>query len=824
MQQPASRKTTSLSSVSGVTGRSKAAVMSSPIVLARRPTTMTEAPKIPRRDGDKDATTSAKLENVYPKILQNGAVEHFRPQEVDEKVTYAEPLSPPNEKEDLDEPRAGLKEEDWINVSVPPEEKTAESVVSHQEDSVLSLGDEISQFTTPNLTPYHVKMTEDPCGSSDESEKDVPLNLSAEGEELQPPDSPIEAWDDNKCTGNDEEHVQVENSDSKTEALLEPDVESRTSSPASECESQDGVIVPVMGISQDDSIFQGDKVKLRREISMVGTNETEIEDRLYPDGEEMDTWDSVIERKVDLKVHAYVDKDEGKQYAEPEDDISVRKSEHREKQEEFVSGAQQDGSVEHSLVDAQKEDTKESEEGNEQVLHSEDEDDSNGEEDSPNVSMSWRTELEGDSYAQDNTLADTRPLIRYKSDETDANTQASHLDESESSEGEQDKKAGESGGVTWSESKSMKFGTMEDLCEEVEGETLDEEYDLIHPHSEDKDECGTLVNESENTEEGIENVSEAHWDEEMEEQRNSPGVPLEVVYDEELETDRLVEQELESLSTDSYSAFFAQKQSGGELILQDEKQDQATPESPHEVEQEDEHNESKDHIVFDEIISQTEISSLEETYLHLTSNQETKSIDASGLSEENVAEHGEDLPEVPESSEWEVPENLSEDFGVRHDKEGDGEWDDESGSVERFGHDDKSTEDSTMKHTEEPLEMFPEINDMNVSKANGKDNSLHGFQISGVKNEFWVSSLESGATFQPDEDCEEAEKKNNQNFSFGDGFAWESSGTSNVVNGTSRVDMDSSKAQKETETHLEGLLVHSEESDDEGECWSSGED
>ncbi|MFT7805254.1 nestin [Arapaima gigas] len=47
-----------------------------------------------------------------------------------------------------------------------------------------------------------------------------------------------------------------------------------------------------------------------------------------------------------------------------------------------------------------------------------------------------------DSYAFDNTLADSRPLIRYKSDEADMNTQASHLGESDTSENDDERDPG----------------------------------------------------------------------------------------------------------------------------------------------------------------------------------------------------------------------------------------------------------------------------------------------------------------------------------------------------------------------------------------------
>ncbi|KAJ8398412.1 hypothetical protein AAFF_G00426670 [Aldrovandia affinis] len=104
-------------------------------------------------------------------------------------------------------------------------------------------------------------------------------------------------------------------------------------------------------------------------------------------------------------------------------------------------------------------------------------------EESLTASHSWRTdggELEdNDSYTLENTLADTRPLIRYQSDEADMNTQASHLGDSDSSEDEGNYNRVTGAGF-WGEdkrrvitSKSVEF--MEDLDEEPERDTVKEE-------------------------------------------------------------------------------------------------------------------------------------------------------------------------------------------------------------------------------------------------------------------------------------------------------------------------------------------------------------
>ncbi|KAM7382884.1 hypothetical protein PAMP_002581 [Pampus punctatissimus] len=903
-QLPVGHQTASFSSVCGITGRQKAIKATS--VWSLKPATFTETPTISRKHGDDNSRKISTCATPYPKILQDGAVENFRPQEVHEKVTYAEPLSPPNEHEALNEE----EEVDGNDVGVePPEEKTIESVISCQVESGLSsklhVNKEISlhQFTAPDLTSHSDRMTEEPSSLSDECDKDVLHKMSAEEQELQQPHAPINAWEEKERTGEEVEDVHKETSDSETEAVLEPTFESRTSSPLSE-----GSVC-----NQVTDLLKEDAVEIRQEIScsMVETHEMEVEDKLYPDGEEMDTWDSVIERKIDLKTDDGIKKDEAKQqHAEPEEDISVRESERNEKETKQDFEVQQDINTASFQVD----DRQQAAVGKQHSPLSDqekEEEENDEEEDSQNLSVSWRTEVESDSYALENTLADTRPLIRYKSDETDGNTQASHMDESESSEGEQEKKAGETGTGTWSEGKSKKFGTMEDLCEEAEGEAVDEEYDLVYTHIQDRDvshgmtvsECATLVNDDENKEEMIKKVSEEHSDEETEELAKH-AVPTYVDY--ELETDRLVEQELENLSTDIYSAHFAQQQddeSEVALPLQDMTEQEEAGETktedtssftvnhepyenlcpsdlsvvapqtdaqadqdvhdkdhdaidaPEKREEEDEHNVSmvthadvtEDQSLFSDFISRSDMEEINNptSTLHLTADQENLQ-DAANVSQEHEVQD----VEVPETAEWDVLENPSEDSDIRDQDEDDEKHDDMPESAESYLHNDGATDEGAMIHTEKALEIspdsLPDENDIflvkdstELLKTKGKDNGLHDFFSSGVNSDFWVSSLETGATFQPDDAWNEAAEQTNKNLGFGDSVVWGNSENSNVVNWSSRVDIDSSKApepkKEQEQMHLEvkqqvlcgnveGELVHSEESEIEGESWSSGEE
>ncbi|XP_027005425.2 nestin [Tachysurus fulvidraco] len=120
------------------------------------------------------------------------------------------------------------------------------------------------------------------------------------------------------------------------------------------------------------------------------------------------------------------------------------------------------------------------------------------EDESLNISASWKTDPgEADSYAQENTLADTRPLIHYKSDEeTDANIPISHLGVSEHVDSEEEREKHEGGG-NWSQIIAKRFDTMEDLSEEPELGSID---DIITDES-----VQTVLRESMNEETDIQN-------------------------------------------------------------------------------------------------------------------------------------------------------------------------------------------------------------------------------------------------------------------------------------------------------------------------------
>ncbi|XP_070691028.1 nestin-like [Pempheris klunzingeri] len=851
---------------------------------SRKPVILIGTPNVSMKPAYDDTTKSATWKNPFPKLLQNGAAENVKPEEVHEKVTHAEPLSPPNEQEALAETTLGDKEGEGEQYWNSEERPVVESVVSYQIESGLSadlpFNDEVSQhpFTTTNLTPYHVRMTEEPYEA---------------------------------------EHKQVETSDSETEAALKPNFKSKTSTPVSEDDLGESVFKKVTGFRQDENILKEDAVEMRQEIScsIEGTYEMDIEDKLYPDGEEMDSWNSVTEKRTDLKTNHGIKKNEEKQqHAEP---ASMRENE-KEIRQDFAT-VEKDNNLA-SMSDTSDDDGQHAALDQEHALLPENAEKDN-EEDPQNVSLSWRTEPESNSYAQDNTLADTCPLIRYKSDETDSNTQVSHM--GESSEDEQEKRIIETGTGMWSEDKSKRFGTMEDLCEEVEGEGLGEEYDLVYTHIEDRgvrhaitvSVHATLGNDTENAEETISKVSEEHSEE-----LSKSMVPTNVDYTEELKADRLVEQKLENLATDSYSAHFAQQQvseSDNILHLQDMSFEEMTeqdevgktktedmsscadpevianhqyvssttviyklyehpyssdfslvkpqkesganevvqPEDPPEIrEKDDEHNVSmvthadvtEDHSGFSDFISRPD---LEETnnkedptsVLQVTADQENLQgvaapaqvievvhVEPSCVSQKHLIKdvtHCQKFPEIPET----VLEKPSEETDIKH-------LNNDCEEFESTENDVKGSDEAIMTHKKEP-DSVPDENNACVVKDSTKllntndngqmttDNGLHGSFSSGVKNDFCMSSLESGATYQPDEAVEQT----NKNLGFPDNLFWGNSENTNVSSKALAAKKEKEQMHLEVKQMIcrntaEGELVHSEESEAEGESSSSGEE
>lgn len=698
------------------------------------------------------------------------------------------------------------------------EENQTEQVVGSQVGSGLSNEppltheDRRHDLAAPKLTPYHLRIKEESCELSGGS---LTFENPAEHQDVQQPHVPHPEWVEKEREGEGEELVQEESSASETEAVIEPDFESRTSSPVSEYEPEETLFHEVVGANPSVELMQEGCLDPE-------TYETDVDDKLYPDGEEMDTYDRAMERKVDPEKSNDPKMEEEKwQHAEPEEDISSRdqRPEDTERTQDLFSQGQQTNTSIPPPTDRQVGD------GAPALPPHEDEEDE--EEDSQNVSVSWRTELESDSYAQDNTLADPRPLIRYKSDEADGAARASHGDESKSSEGEQEKKVEEM--EKWSEDKAERFGTMEDLREEAEGE-LDEEYDLGYTHTGDRtpgqeaEQDGLL----DDAEELIRGVQERPSEPKRETQDLISPAGSAEVGDEELETDRfdnstedteeedmfppedpylgvvpdpaLTDQPASSLDFDELTATDAEVQNRVQGPSQDKDEDVSLVTHVDETE--------------NQPIGRPEtedISCLVEPTLVGVSSEERTPAESQQHLQEKVA----DSQHVPQTAEsWEVPRNLRE----------------EPGSAE------SSMEDATSDHQQQPLNICPNpgADDISVVKSsaevvktNRNDSSLHGF-FNDMKNDYWVSSLEAGATNQPDDACYEAVERTGQGLGFADALVWGGLDDTKMVKWSSGVDIDPPKGliakEKQENPEVKQLLVHSEESEVEAESWSSGEE
>ncbi|XP_064801719.1 nestin [Oncorhynchus masou masou] len=296
-------------------------------------------------------------------------------------------------------------------------------------------------------------------------------------------------------------------------------------------------------------------------------NKREEQYALHPNGDVNDEWDRVGGYNEENGIRERMDEgkdQEGKDHMKEEEMWNNRETQPNQSDQEHIpSNVEKLNQFEQEHIPLGRE------KWNISDNDKEDHDEANY---CQNSSVSWRAELEGDSYAQDNTLADTHPLIRYKSDETDANTQASHMGESDSSDGEQDREVCQTGSGTWGEGKSKQFDTMEDLYEESEGDVIDQERNMGSTHQEDVDasqtkEHATQENDEENA---VDQLIQEAEEEQSYEELTEPGEYSMMCSDEdnnEERIDRLVEQELENLSISSYSEHFNGQMIESESVL-----------------------------------------------------------------------------------------------------------------------------------------------------------------------------------------------------------------------------------------------------------------
>ncbi|CDQ69752.1 unnamed protein product [Oncorhynchus mykiss] len=422
-----------------------------------------------------------------------------------------------------------------------------------------------------------------------------------------------------------------------------------------------------------------------------------------------------------------------------------------------------------------------------------------------NTYVSWRAELEGDSYTQDNTLADTHPLIRYKSDETDANTQASHMGESDSSDGEQDREVCQTGSGTWGEGKSKQFDTMEDLYEESEGDVIDQESNMGSTHQEDMDASQTKEHATqENDEEtAVDQLIQEAEEEQSYEELTEPGEYSMMCSDEdnnEERIDRLVEQELENLSISKYipsevmysmhsrirmtPEHTSLRESSAEIskaeylaqgkVFSEELGTEAVPDK---IEGQDDQNLS--------MLTHADFTESHSIHSSLNSRPENQT----NMNNSDIEESNSTDDESPNASQYLQRANEANltadqvdllDVAVSHYEDCNALIEHSAEEVTSYqaSHECLQTDkwevlESPNKHLEsgDPFASHKRDSESS-SKTVSKGQDHHSFLSSGVHSNFWDSNLETGASYQPDEPYDHVTKLPNQNLALADNLSW----------------------------------------------------
>ncbi|XP_030013623.1 nestin [Sphaeramia orbicularis] len=862
-------------SVHGITGKSKPVATTATPTWSQNPRSHNEALEVFRKSAEKHLDCEpTKPKQIGPwastdtKGLQDGAAENFRPQEVHDKVTSAEALSPPNEHSLVEVVTLEKDDaEEWTDVGESPEE---DNVLKGNVRNQVESGQSSETFLNDEavLTPYNIRRSEESATFTQES---VSFETPTEKAEMERTQGPADAWAENQHVRHEKAaHGQKEVGHFGTEAVFEPNT-CRSSCPTSECESEEHEFNGVTDGSRDGNVSCEETAVTRQErnFTTVEQNETELEDRLYPDGEELDSWGS-----GGVKTDDSVD---------PEEDGPA-------------FSVDQDKTRTSSVLETEGEDGGHHVFSDEEHMQHFDKNEDDDQEESQNVSVSWKTELESD-----NTLADTRPLIRYKSDETEANTHALYMDESESSDNEQDdRKVGEMGPGMWSEDKtSRRFGTMEDLCEEAEGEALDEDYDLEYIHFEDRDEgCGVdlrentrMTTERENTEGGMRTVSqiqtgdenyEGEWDQlhsyrvDFTQQQAKTSGPVVQQgrsvgqMSEPQEAEVSVMQQHTSAGVDHTNKNMSLSQTNEVRHKQEEKRDDTekvdgveknntsmikhldltedsdfkntshknqelayssfstdqpqanlcfselaveVPEPgtyekvQHEL-QEEEHDKQLRHS---ELIKDTSSTQVPET----EDEENLQAVPVSGMEEVPVVpDNIGDFSEGPVTDEGEPLQNPMEVF----------ELEDLGGSVAESAHtcrsDDGNADHDPLTSYEEPMEMYPQdfyekeemvLGSIQSLNRKGKSNDHDSFST-GANNVLWVCPMDKGATYQPEDSWNELSEEFSQNLGF-ENLDSEDSERPTAGDRTSRTGVESEPEQVLSRNVVH--VVHSEESEEE---------
>uniref|UniRef100_A0A8C1GIN2 Nestin n=1 Tax=Cyprinus carpio TaxID=7962 RepID=A0A8C1GIN2_CYPCA len=477
--RPASQTTAASCNVSNTVSTSHRSITSSRTLLTRATPSWSPTQGTPQRTPTRTSVTE-KTEVHISEETEKAAeesVDHLQQEKVHEGMVLAITLP-----KTAAEPEPQLKPEDTeIKEDEPIQFKKAQ-VVECKTDasaliSVVSADQPSNLYQTPETESWAGPFT-DPAGDS-EGGKDEDTKVSFEMAQIS--HAPMVAWEENKTVAEDRKNdatemdVRSENiSESHTfacedawndnETLKSSHISANTSIMGSSFLEQGtldlvgdfGYHEDLMNVDKHDNVSniseEGiEQMNSESDAAIDSINEWDRQEEIEPENEmKVVSPDSDEEEEDETNIVADTkDKKEDENVTEREEEIKVIKSDfsvldensdHQESLEKTVLPTEL-----HSDQTVNEEDYLPEESEGEEENQGEDDD-------SPNIT-SWRTDPgEYDSYSQENTIADTRPLIRYKSDEeTNGNVLTSHLI-SETSDSEDEKERMEGG--HWNDSAS----------------------------------------------------------------------------------------------------------------------------------------------------------------------------------------------------------------------------------------------------------------------------------------------------------------------------------------------------------------------------------
>uniref|UniRef100_A0A8C2F1G5 Nestin n=1 Tax=Cyprinus carpio TaxID=7962 RepID=A0A8C2F1G5_CYPCA len=487
---PASQTTAASCHVSNTVSTSHRSITSSRTLLTSVTPSWTPTRGTPERTPTR-ASVTEKTEVHISEETEKAAeksVDHLQQEKPHEDLDLATTLPKTTaEPEPLFKPEdIEIQEEDeskqFQKYEMVESEAVASALISVSTDQPSNLSQ------TPETESWAGPFT-DPAGVSEEG-KDEDTEVSVEMARIS--HAPKVAWEENKTVAEDEKddasemdvkseniseshRFAYEDAENDDDTLKSTHISANTNIMGSSFLEQGtldlvgdfGYHEDLMKVDKQDNVSNiseegREQMNSETEAVIDSINEWDRQEEIEPENEmKVVSPDSEEEEEDETNIVADTkDKKEDENVTEREEEIKVIKSDfsvdHQESLEKTVLPTEL-----HSDQTVNEEDYLPEESEGEEENQGEDDD-------SPNIT-SWRTDPgEYDSYSQENTIADTRPLLRYKSDEeTNGNVLTSHLI-SETSDSEDEKERMEGG--HWNESASKRFNTMEDLTEEPDME------------------------------------------------------------------------------------------------------------------------------------------------------------------------------------------------------------------------------------------------------------------------------------------------------------------------------------------------------------------